>query len=151
MSSSELPRILFLCSGNYYRSRFAEELFNHYAVTQGARYRADSAGLWPNCPSHNVGPMSPLAIRGLQERGVTLPRVLRSPRDVSEADLQSSLLTIAVKELEHRPLLHRRFPAWATRVEFWQVDDVADAPPSVALPMLEQGVNDLLGRLTGRR
>ena len=37
---SEIPqatvgRILFLCSGNYFRSRFAEELFNHCCSTGG--------------------------------------------------------------------------------------------------------------------
>lgn len=25
-------RVLFLCSGNYYRSRFCEEHFNHHAA-----------------------------------------------------------------------------------------------------------------------
>ena len=151
MSPQELPRILFLCSGNYYRSRFAEELFNHWAMAQGASYRADSAGLWPSCQTHNVGPMSPFTIRGLQERGVSLPASLRAPRDVTEDDLRTSMLTIAVKELEHRPLVQSRFPAWAGRVEFWHVDDVGDAPPSVALPLLERGVSELLARLAGLR
>ena len=27
-----MPVVLFLCSGNYYRSRFAEHLFNHLAA-----------------------------------------------------------------------------------------------------------------------
>jgi protein-tyrosine phosphatase len=149
MSVNELPRVLFLCSGNYYRSRFAEELFNHWAPAQGVSYRADSAGLWPNCQTHNVGPMSSFTIHGLQERGVTLPAALRSPRDVTEEDLRSAALTIAVKEAEHRPLVQSRFAAFAERVEFWHVDDVGDSPPSVALPLLERGVRELLVRLGG--
>ncbi len=151
MSPQELPRVLFLCTGNYYRSRFAEELFNHWAAGQGLAYRADSAGLWPNCQTHNVGPMSAFTLRGLEERGVTLPAQLRSPRDVSEEDLRAAALTIAVKETEHRPLMQSRFPAWESRTEFWHVDDVADAPPSVALPLLEREVRELLARLGGAR
>ena len=147
MSVSEPLRVLFLCSGNYYRSRFAEELFNHLAAAAGLGYRADSAGLWPECHTHNVGPMSPHTISGLTELGVPLPSVLRSPRDVSEADFQGAALTIAVKESEHRPFIERRFPNWLERVEFWHVDDVGDAPPSVALPELERGVRELVERL----
>ncbi len=151
MKPSEPPRVLFLCSGNYYRSRFAEELFNHWATSQGVSYRADSAGLWPNCQTHNVGPMSAHTISGLKERGVALPALLRSPRDVTEQDLRAASLTIAVKETEHRPLVLSRFPAWAERIEFWHVDDVGDAPPSVALPLLERGVRELLARLAATR
>ncbi|MEO7035559.1 MAG: low molecular weight phosphatase family protein [Polyangiaceae bacterium] len=151
MTSSELPRVLFLCSGNYYRSRFAEELFNHCASAEGVPYRADSAGLLPVCQTHNVGPMSAFAIEGLKERGVPLPALLRLPRDVTEEDLRSAAITIAVKEVEHRPLVSSRFPAWAERVEFWHVDDVGDAPPRVALPLLEHGVRELLVRLGAAR
>ena len=145
--TSDLPRVLFLCSGNYYRSRFAEELFNHWAEAQSVRYRADSAGLWPNCQTHNVGPMSVHTIAALREHGVHLPELLRSPRDVSEADLRDAALIIAVKEAEHRPIVESRFPSWLTRVEFWHVHDVADAPPSEALPQLERHVRELLARL----
>ena len=150
MSGSEPPRVLFLCSGNYYRSRFAEELFNHLAPGLAVPHRADSAGLWPNCQTHNPGPMSVHTISGLKERGVSLPSVLRAPRDVTEADLRAAALTIAVKEAEHRPLVQTRFPAWLERVEFWHVDDVGDAPPSVALPLIERGVHELLARLSAR-
>jgi protein-tyrosine phosphatase len=94
--------------------------------------------------------MSVHTISGLKERGVSLPSALRAPRDVTEADLRGAALTIAVKEAEHRPLVQSRFPAWLERVEFWHVDDVGDAPPSVALPLIERGVRELLARLSAR-
>jgi protein-tyrosine phosphatase len=140
-------RVLFLCSGNYYRSRFAELLFNHLAPAAGVPYQADSAGLWRDCHTHNPGPISPHTVAALAERGIRLPAVVRPPRDVSEADLLGSALTIALKESEHRPLVQSRFPAWTERVEFWHVDDVGDAPPSVAIPMIEQRVRALIQRL----
>jgi protein-tyrosine phosphatase len=143
----EPQRVLFLCSGNYYRSRFAEALFNHLAAAKGLAYRADSAGLWPECHAHNPGPMSPHTIAALKERGIALPEVLRSPRDVSARDIAESALTIAVKEAEHRVLVQRLFPDLLERVEFWHVDDVGDAPPTVALPMLERHVEALVQRL----
>ena len=44
-------------------------------------------------------------------------------------------------------LVASRFPALLERVEFWHVDDVGDAPPSVALPMIERLVRGLVQRL----
>ncbi len=147
MTEAEPRRVLFLCSGNYYRSRFAELFFNHLASAEGLAYRADSAGLWPDCHTHNPGPISPHTIAALGERGVRLPAVLRIPRDVHQSDIEDSTLTVALKEAEHRPLLSKRFPALLERVEFWHVDDVGDAPPSVALPMIERLVRELVQRL----
>ena len=41
-----MPRtVLFLCTGNYYRSRFAEELFNDSARRAGLDWTATSRGL----------------------------------------------------------------------------------------------------------
>ncbi|HEY4107141.1 MAG TPA: low molecular weight phosphatase family protein [Polyangiaceae bacterium] len=147
MRAAEPKRVLFLCSGNYYRSRFAEVLFNHLAIAEGLPYRADSAGLWRDCHAHNVGPMSPHTIAGLGDRGIPLPSVLRAPRDVQKSDFSGASVVIAVKETEHRPLLESRFPDFAGKVEFWQVDDVGDAPPSVALPLIEKNVRALIQRL----
>ncbi|HVJ67318.1 MAG TPA: hypothetical protein VM510_05000, partial [Caulifigura sp.] len=44
---STLKRVLFLCTGNYYRSRFSEELFNSLAKQHNLDWSADSAGLDP--------------------------------------------------------------------------------------------------------
>ena len=147
MTEAEPRRVLFLCSGNYYRSRFAELFFNHLAEAERLSYRADSAGLWPECRTHNPGPMSPHTIAALGERGVALPSVLRLPRDVRQSDIEHSTLTVALKEAEHRPIVVSRFPAMLERVEFWHVDDVGDAPPSVALPMIDRLVRELVRRL----
>lgn len=139
--------VLFLCSGNYYRSRFAEHLFNHLVASTSLPYRADSAGLWPNCRAYNVGPISADTLSALEQRGVALPSSHRIPRDVSEADIQSAALTIALKEAEHRPVVVSRFPRLLERIEFWHVHDVEDAPPSEAIPLIELNVRSLIARL----
>lgn len=145
-----MKRVLFLCSGNYYRSRFAEELFNHLAEQRGLSYRADSAGLWPECHTHNPGPMSPHTLAALRERGIAVPAELRSPRDVQRADVADSDLTIALKDEEHRPWVMKLFPELLDRVEFWHVHDVGDAPPSAAIPQIEAHVRELVERLAAR-
>jgi protein-tyrosine phosphatase len=150
-TEAEPRRVLFLCSGNYYRSRFAELLFNHLATAESLAYRAESAGLWPECHKHNPGPMSPHTIAALGERGVALPSTLRAPRDACHSDFEQSTLIVALKESEHRPLVMKQFPTSLERVEFWHVDDVDCAPPSIALPMIERLVRELVERLRAPR
>lgn len=144
---SGFSTVLFLCSGNYYRSRFAEHLFNHLVQETRLAYRADSAGLWPNCRLHNLGPIAPQTVRALRELRVPLPHSHRIPRDVTEADIRDAAVTIALKDAEHRPLVTQRFPALLARVEFWHVHDVDGSPPSEALPLIERNVRALLARL----
>ena len=64
-----MKTVLFLCTGNYYRSRFAEELFNHRAEHAGLDWIAQSRGLAIERGVNNVGPISPFALEGLKDRG----------------------------------------------------------------------------------
>lgn len=142
----EAARILFLCTGNYYRSRFAEILFNHLAQTAGVPHRADSAGLAPQCWERNPGPLSPHTLAALAERCISaLP--LRLPRDVKEPEFANFTHVIAMKETEHRPMMESRFPAWAYRIDYWAFDDVEDQLASVVIPQIETHVRQLLAGL----
>ena len=143
-----MKRVLFVCTGNYYRSRFAEHLFNAGARERGLRWRATSrgtdvfgAGRW------NVGPISLHAREALEARGVPLGPGLRLPLPLTEDDLAASDLVVAVCEAEHRPHLERDFPAAAPRVEYWGVEDLGVTPAEDALAALERHVAALLDRL----
>jgi protein-tyrosine phosphatase len=138
--------VLFLCTGNYYRSRFAEAWFNHLAIARDVAWRADSRGLEIH-PERNPGPISVFTIDRLAELGIELPQPLRFPLQVAEHDLQAARHVVAVKEAEHRPLLAQRFPAWTNRVEYWHVHDLDCAGPETALIQLASHVESLLTRL----
>ena len=62
--------VLFLCTGNYYRSRFAEVLFNSVAGKMGLPWRASSRGLALERGVNNVGPMAVAAVKALEARGL---------------------------------------------------------------------------------
>ena len=116
--------VLFLCTGNYYRSRFAEALFNSVAVRMGLPWQASSRGLALERGVNNVGPMATSAIKALEALGVRAAEaVARFPAQVTADDLEGAALIVALKHAEHLPLLQERFPAWAGKVEFWHVDD----------------------------
>jgi protein-tyrosine phosphatase len=136
--------VLFLCTGNYYRSRFVEELFNHLAAEAGLEWQAVSRGIAIELGLHNIGPISPHALRGLEGRGVILRGIRRFPAQLLAEELAGADRVIALKEAEHRPLLVSRFPHWAERVEYWHVDDLEDTPPGQALPEMERNVRGLV-------
>jgi protein-tyrosine phosphatase len=139
-------RVLFLCSGNYYRSRFAEVFFNSLAARDGLPWRAESRGLHTEL-ARNLGPISPFAVEGLRSRGIDLNGKHRCPIQVTEDDLAAADLVIALKEAEHRRMLAEQFPDWAQRVEYWHIDDLDCAEPDEALAELEVKLVALAARL----
>jgi protein-tyrosine phosphatase len=139
--------VLFLCTGNYYRSRFAEILFNTTAARHGLPWRAESRGLALELGVNNVGPLSAHAIQRLNQLGIPFDAYLRMPRQVEEVDLKQAQLVIALKHEEHRPILLVRHPHQVERVEYWNIHDLQDASPAEALPELERAVHDLIHRL----
>ncbi len=140
-------QVLFLCTGNYYRSRFAEHLFNHLALAHGLPWRAFSRGIAIELGKDNIGPISAFTLAGLAERGIPMDKEIRYPLAVAEEDFGLAGHIIALKRDEHLPILQERHPAWAERVEFWQVHDIDQAKPKDALPQIEREVIALMRRL----
>jgi protein-tyrosine phosphatase len=140
-------QVLFLCTGNYYRSRFASELFDVLAADAGLDWRSFSRGLATERGAHNIGPMSPNAVKGLEARGIQLTKPVRSPLEARAEDLRRADLLIALKEKEHRTLVEERFPTWANGIEYWDIDDVEQEPPSESLAKMEDRVRELVARL----
>jgi protein-tyrosine phosphatase len=142
-----VPHILFLCTGNYYRSRFAEELFNHRAPVIGVPWSATSRALAIERGVNNVGPLSVYTRQALEERSIVARGADRMPASCTLSDLESAKLVVALKETEHRPLLTERFRGWEDRVTYWHVDDIDFASPVVALSEIDRHVDDLIARL----
>src|SRR5262249_33298029 len=108
--------ILFLCTGNYYRSRFAEVLFVSVARKVGLPWNASSRGLALERGVNNVGPMAAAAIKSLEEMGIRdAERCCRFPAQVTIEELAEAEVIIALKHAEHLPLLQERYPAFAER------------------------------------
>lgn len=140
--------VLFLCTGNYYRSRFAEEVFNHRAPFFGLNWYAKSRRLALERGNDNVGPISPLTLKALKERNVLARAADRFPITCSHPDLESADLVVALSRAEHRPLMLDHFPDWECSTEFWEVEDVLLALPNIALALIDDQVNDLIIRLS---
>ncbi len=138
-----LRRVLFLCTGNYFRSRLAERLFNALARERGLACAASSRSLAPTPERRNPGPISEHALAHLARLGLPA-EVDRGPLEVTASELEAATLIVALHEREHRPLLEARFPAFAGRVRYWRCPDIGEAPPEEGARVVEAAVRALL-------
>jgi protein-tyrosine phosphatase len=143
-----MPRqILFLCTGNYYRSRFAEILFNVLAKKAGIDFVAGSRALALELGIFNIGPLSIYTRRGLAQRGIAVPEPIPFPKQCDHVDLETAYRIIALKEAEHRRYLAERYPDWPDRVQYWHVHDLDKSRPDEALAEIEANVIALVREL----
>jgi len=138
-----MKTLLFLCTGNFYRSRFAELYFRHLCAEHSLEWIVDSRGL--ALEPQNIG-LSHYTQQEWRKLGIsTEPH--REPIPLSLDDLMKSDLTIAVKETEHCPLMRQKFPDWEHKVVYWEVHDLDVEPANKALPLLRVHVESLFREL----
>ena len=135
--------VLFLCTGNYYRSRYAEIVFNHLAAQKQLNWFADSRGLEASA-GRNVGPISTFALERLTRQGILINKPIRFPMQLEEKDLQEAGLIIAVNRVEHQPMMEQYFPTWAEKITYWDVADLDVTDADSALSAIERSVHLLI-------
>jgi protein-tyrosine phosphatase len=144
--SSDLKTVIFVCTGNFDRSRFSEYLFNALARKHGLSWQATSRGLKTWMVGTHEGPVSELAAYRLTAMGVPFDRT-RFPRQLSGRDLESADLVVALKRAEHYAMMRGQFPEWADRITYWHIDDIDCAGADEALPICESYIKFLVSAL----
>jgi protein-tyrosine phosphatase len=137
-------KVLFICTGNFYRSRFAEAVFNFHADQRKLPWQAYSRGLaihWAD------GFLSPFTEAALSQRQIPVSYTGPGRIQLTENDLESADLCIALDRAEHLEMMEQQFPHWTQRVQYWEVPDMPTALPEEALPSIESQILHLLDRL----
>ena len=136
-------RVVFICTGNYYRSRYAELYFNS-RMPAGSSWYAVSRGF--RLSPKNAGPVAACVLDRLHARGIAFEQ-LRAPLQFQLDDLAESDYVVVLDETEHRPFAEQAFPAGRTQLAYWHVPDVALMPTEQALDLIEREVDELLEKL----
>lgn len=137
--------VLFVCTGNYYRSRMAEEIFNYQAHRYTLNWRADSAGLRADMSaSPNEGPISKHAKAMLEKGNYPVTSSERYPRSINAEDFEVHDIIICLNQPEHEPMIRRRFPAYSEDVIYWEVADVEQLEPKIAFQRIVFNVRELI-------
>ncbi|MFO1490354.1 MAG: low molecular weight phosphatase family protein [Kiritimatiellia bacterium] len=145
---TEPRKVLFICTGNYYRSRFAEALFNFLAQKKKLNWVAMSRGLATYLVGDD-GFLSSVVLQALREREIPVSLTSATCRQISEEDFRSANVLIAIDKYEHRPLLDRYYHDWVDKVNYWDISDVGELSPLDALPRIEKCVTGLVAGIAG--
>lgn len=137
-----MKQILFICTGNYYRSRIAEILFNHLAEHHALSMKAFSRGLRLN-PEKNKGVISPHAPAFLAEMNI-VTKSIGLPVKLKTADLEAASEIFVLDETEHRPMVRDNFPEWEDKMTFWNFEDDYVVSPEHVLPRLRRKIEALV-------
>jgi len=142
--------ILFICTGNYYRSRYAEMYFNDLALKMRINWKAVSRGI-AAYQANNVGPISMHTLERLKLRGISIGEQIRFPLQLEEKDLLEADLIIALNRREHQPMMEGRFAAWADRIKYWDIPDLNITDSENALSGIERNIYTLMEEVRSSR
>jgi len=137
--------MLFICTGNYYRSRFAEAWFNFKKGETLENWQAFSRGLMIECAPNSI---SLHTLDAIERNGVPDDCFQKKPVALEREDLENSEIVVALKRSEHYPMMQQKFPDWADRIRYWDVHDLDVWRPNQTLPAIEIQVGLLIAELT---
>lgn len=104
-------KILFVCTGNSFRSPVAEALLKKLR----GDLEVDSAGTYP------ASMIAPNAKR-LLERENASENLKKTPEGIEQKNVEKYDLIVAMKE-EHRNYLLKEYPQLSEKMIVWEVDD----------------------------
>ncbi|MEX1045509.1 MAG: hypothetical protein WEC73_05220 [Chthoniobacterales bacterium] len=129
-------RVLFICSGNYYRSRLAEILFNHEAARAGLAWDAVSRGLLKTGELKGLSNHATAYLDGAKLSHLT-GEPPRDPLVIDVEDLTDANLVVALCREEHQPMIEQKFLALARalqkagRIRYWNIYDIPGRPHAI--------------------
>lgn len=142
-----MVKIYFICMGNYYRSRLAEELALFYAEKYGVEIQVDSGGLSDVAHSSNPGPIAKATLRYLEERNINPRGAQRYPKRVDLEDFQDADLVIFTDADEQMHLFKQEFPDYTGKTLGWRARDNYDDPWLQTPNLIDKHVHELVKKL----
>lgn len=138
--------MVFICTGNYFRSKFAEIYFNYVSNRLKLDWVAISRGIDISNPN-NVGCISQNAINQLNYLGIPLPNDISPPTLLTNFDFVNAGCLIAVNHTEHFSAISSNYNFEDAALLYWDIKDIQEENPTLSLNKLKAKIDDLITTL----
>ena len=138
-------RILFVCTGNIFRSRFAEEVFNHLCKTKNVNATAFSAGL--KVGKYRQRKMYKPALIELKRLEIIPSRSDEDSIHINDIDISIYDQIICMDRQEHKPMVDSNQFLSSYAIKYWDIVDMPKVSSQISLPKCYKKVDELVKQL----
>tara|TARA_B100001027_G_scaffold179354_1_gene130727 strand:- start:230 stop:673 length:444 start_codon:yes stop_codon:yes gene_type:complete len=143
-----MHNILFVCTANIFRSRFAEEVFNFLALEERIPAKAFSAGL--KVGEYHVRKIHRPALEQLEKLNIKPKRPNELSVHIDEVELTKYDQLICMDEAEHKSMVLSNSKLKKFNFEYWYIIDEPKVQSDVSLPICYSKVKKLVDDLKNK-
>lgn len=149
-------KVCFVCTGNYYRSRFAEAVFNFMVKECGKEYVAESRGLNISAADEvakDYGELSPYTKHKMEDLDIPINFTSEKRQSISKQDLEDFDIIVIMDRAEHFKMVKEfvgedeDMIASAKNFKYWAIKDVFDWEPDETLGAILANVNKFFNEI----
>ena len=137
-----MHKVLFVCTANIFRSRFSEEVYNHFAKKLDIPSEAFSAGL--RVGEYTTRKIYTPALQQLKYYNINPSRKDDLSIHINDLDLNVYDMIICMDEVEHRPMVEMNDQLNKINIDYWNIVDEPMVSSKVSLPVCFDKVKDLV-------
>ena len=137
-----MHKVLFVCTANIFRSRFSEEVYNHFAKKLDIPSEAFSAGL--RVGEYTTRKIYTPALQQLKYYNINPSRKDDLSIHINDLDLNVYDMIICMDEVEHRPMVEMNDQLNKINIDYWNIVDEPIVSSKVSLPACFDKVKDLV-------
>ena len=137
-----MHRVLFVCTANIFRSRFSEEVYNHFAEKLNIPSKAFSAGL--RVGDYSTRKIYRPALQQLACFNIEPQRKDELSVHINDLDLKDYHKIICMDEEEHRPMVEMNDQMLKVNVDYWNIVDEPMVSSQISLPLCHRKVKTLV-------
>ena len=137
-----MHRVLFVCTANILRSRFSEEVYNHFAGKLNVPSKAFSAGL--RVGDYVTRKIYRPALGQLKYYNIDPKRRDDLSVHINDLDLKDYHKIICMDEEEHRPMVQMNDHLIKVKVDYWNIVDEPMVSSQISLPLCYEKVKSLI-------
>ena len=136
-----MKKYLFICTKNFYRSRFAESYFNYLSNRYEVDAMSKSAGLKIHLADEKAskeGEISLIAKNKLDSMGISSEFYSKKREKLTEKMLENSDYIIVMDEDEHFSMFLEHFPKYIKKVIFYRAKDIEHCDADITLNYIKK-------------